>query len=165
MSYEVISASPSQKKEIIIEYLLTHSNSLQRTQINIMKALGMSQATLVKYLAELKGEGLIGEKPFGTAVVYEIPYDIAIARGLGAKYEIFDSEKFLAATNQQINQEWTGRVFKFGGVVYIHARHRDGFTIGIPIYDKDWKEVVQAVTLGLNLGAVITAIADYFAQG
>jgi len=83
---------------------------------------------------------------------------------LAEKYEIFDSDKFLVVTNQLNNQEWKGRVFNFGDVVYIYARHKDGFTIGIPIYDKDWKELVQAVTLGLNLGAVITAIANYLQQ-
>lgn len=130
----------------------------------MMRALGMSQATLVKYLAELKGERLILEKPFGTAVVYEIPYDIAITRGLAEKYEIFDSDKFLAVTNQPSNQEWMGRVFNFGDVVYIYARHKSGSTIGVPIYDNDWKELIQAGALGLNLGAVITAIINYLQQ-
>jgi len=162
MSYEVI--SQPQKREIITEYLLTHHDPFQRTQISIMRALRMSQATLVRYLSELKGEGLVVERSFGTSVVYEIPYDIAIAKGIAEKYEIFDSDKFLVVTNQLNNQEWKGRVFNFGDVVYIYARHKDGFTIGIPIYDKDWKEIVQAVTLGLNLGAVITAIANYLQQ-
>lgn len=161
MSFEDLISLSQLRKEAIINYLITHRNPFQRTQKSTMDALGISQATLVKYLAELKGEGLLLEKPFGTAVVYEIPYDMVITRGLAAKYEIFDSEKFLALTNQSSNSEWTGRVFKFGDVVYIHARHRGGFTFGIPIHDKDWKELVEAVALGLNLGAVITAIANY----
>jgi len=164
MSYEVISVSQPQKREIIIEYLLTHHNSFLRTQISIMRALGISQATLVKYLAELKGEGLVVEKPFGTAVVYEIPYDVAIARGLVGRYEIFDLDRYLAAKNQTSNQEWVGKVFNFGNAVYIYARHKDGFTIGIPIYDKDWKELVQAVALGLDIEAFITGIVNYFQQ-
>lgn len=129
-----------------------------------MSALGMSQATLVKYLAGLKGERLVVEKPFGTAVVYEIPYDIAIARGLADKYEIFDLDKYLAAKNQPSSREWTGKVFNFGYVVYIYATHKDGFKIGIPILDKDKKELVEAVALGLNIEAIFTAVVIYFAQ-
>ncbi len=129
-----------------------------------MSALGMSQATLVKYLAGLKGERLVVEKPFGTAVVYEIPYDIAIASGLADKYEIFDLDKYLAAKSQPSSREWAGRVFNFVDVVYIHAIHKDGFKIGIPIRDKDKKELVEAVALGLNIEAIFTAIVNYFAQ-
>jgi hypothetical protein len=165
MSFEgLISLSQQEKKEIIIDYLLTHRNPFQRIQISITRALGISQATLVRYLSELKGEGLVVEKPFGTAVVYEILYDVAVARGLVGKYEIFDLDKYLAAKNQLNNQEWIGRVFNFGDMVYIHARHNSGFTIGIPIYDKDWKELVQAVALGLNIEAFITAVGNYLQQ-
>jgi len=164
MSFEnLISTSQPQKRDIIIDYLLTH-HPFQRTQISIMRDLGISQATLVRYLAELKGERLVVERPVGTAVVYEIPYDVAIVRGLAKKYEIFDLDQYLAATTQQNNQEWTGKVFNFGDVVYIYARHIGGSTIGIPVYDKDWKELVQAVALGLNIQAVITAIVNYFGQ-
>lgn len=118
----------------------------------------------MKYLAGLKGEGLVAEKPFGTAVVYEIPYDIARARGLADKYEIFDLDKYLTAKNQPSSQEWVGRVFNFGDVVYIYATHKSGFKIGIPIRDKDKKELVEAVALGLNIEAIFTAIVNYFAQ-
>jgi hypothetical protein len=162
---DLISLSQPQKRDIIIDYLLTHQNPFQRTQISMMRELGLSQATLVRYLAELKGEGLVVERPFGSAVVYEISYDVAIARGLVKKYEtLFDLSQYLAATGQQNNQEWTGKVFKFGDDIYIYARHKNGFTIGIPIYDKDWKELVQAAALGLNIQAVITAIVSYFGQ-
>lgn len=129
-----------------------------------MNALGISQATLVKYLAEFKGEGLVLEKPFGTAIVYEIPYDRAIARGLADKYEIFDLDKYLATKSQPSSQEWVGRVFNFVDAVYIHATHKDGFKIGIPIRDKDRKELVEAVALGLNIEAIFTAIVNYFAR-
>jgi hypothetical protein len=155
----------AQRRQMIIHYLLTHRNPLQRTQVNILRDLGMSQATLVKYLAELKGEGLVLEKPFGTAVVYEILYDVAITKGLvNKKYEIFDYNTFLAATNQPSNQEWTGKVFNFGDMVYIYAKHRDGFAIGVPIYDKDWKELIQGAARGLNVVAFIAAIVNYFGQ-
>jgi len=153
-----------QKRETVIDYLLTHHDAFKRTQISIMRGLGVSQATLVKYLAELRGEGLVDEKSFGTAVVYEIPYDKAIARGLAGKYEIFDLDKYLMAKSQPINEEWKGKVFNFKDAVYIYARHKDGFTIGIPIYDKDWKELIQAVALGLNIEAFISAIVNYFGQ-
>lgn len=165
MIVKYLSSTPQeQKREMIIDYLLTHHSPFQRTQINIMRALGLSQATLVKYLAELKGEGLIVQKPFGTAVIYEILYDVAIARKLGEKYEIFDVDKYLTAKSQLNNQEWTGKVFNFGDMVYIHARHKGGFAVGIPVYDKDWKELVEAVALGLNIEAFITAVVNYFSQ-
>lgn len=165
MSLEhLIPTSQRQKREMVIDYLLTHHNPFQRTQVSIMRALGISQATLVRYLAELKGEGLVVEKPFGTAVVYEILYDVAVARRLVGKYEIFDLDKYLATKNQLGSQEWTGKVFNFGDMVYICARHKNGFTIGIPIYDKDWKELVEAVALGLNIEAFITAIVNYLQQ-
>jgi len=126
----------------------------------MMRDLAISQATLVKYIAELQGEGLVVEKPFGTAVVYEILYDTAIARGLVDRFKIFDLDNYLAAKSQKGSQQWTGKVYNFGDVVYIHARHTNGFTVGIPVYDKDWKELVQAVALGLNVDAFFSAIAN-----
>jgi len=130
----------------------------------MLRALGISQATLVKYLAELRGGGLIVQKPFGTAVVYEILYDVAIVRGLANKYEIFDLNRFLIANNQPQNPEWIGKVFNFRDMVYIYAKHKDGFTVGIPVYDNDWKGVVEAVALGLNIQAFINAMVIHFGQ-
>ena len=153
-----------QKRDSIIDYLLRHSNPFHRTQIEIMRNLGISQATLVRYLAELKGEGLILERPFGTAVIYEIQYEIAVARGLTEKFKIFDLNEYLKAKNQPINQEWVGKVFNFGDAVYIYARHQSGFTLGIPIYDKDWKELVQAVAMGLSVEAFFSALVSYAGQ-
>jgi len=164
MSLNILSPYVPQKREIVIDYLLTHHNPLERTQINIMRSLGLSQATLVKYLAELRGEGLVVERPFGTAVIYEILYDVAISKGLAEKHAIFDLNKYLTTKSQPSSQEWVGKVFNFGDVVYIYARHKNGFVIGIPIYDKDWKELVQAVALGLNIEAVFSAIINYFGQ-
>lgn len=165
MSFEeLIPISKKQKREIIIDYFLKHHNPFQRTQVSIMRALGISQATLVRYLAELKGEGLIVEKPFGTAVIYEILYDVAIVKGLVDKYMIFDLDKYLAVKDQLSNQEWSGKVFNLGDMVYIYIRHQNGFTVGIPIYDKDWKELIEAVSLGLNIEAIFTAIANYLQQ-
>ena len=153
-----------QKRDSIVDYLLTHSNPFHRTQIGIMRALGISQATLAKYLAELKGEGLVLERPFGTAVIYEIQYEIAIARGLTERYKIFDLNEHLKAKNQPINQEWIGKVFNFGDAVYIYAKHQSGFALGIPVFDKDWKEIIQAVALGLNVEAFFSAFVNYLGQ-
>lgn len=167
MSAEALTfAFQTQRRQMIIDYLLTHHNPFQRTQISIMRDMGISQATLVKYLAELKGEGVIVEKPFGSAVVYEILYDVALTRGLvDKKYEIFNYDTFLAATNQPNTHEWIGKVFNFGDMVYIYARHKEGFLVGIPIYDKDWKELVQAVAHGLNIAAFISYVANSLGQG
>ena len=144
-------------RERIVDYLLIHHDSLERTQINIMRALGISQATLVKYLAELRGEGLIVERPFGTAVIYEIQYDVAITKGMAKKFEIFDLDSYLAAHRQQ-NQEWKGMVFDFKGMVYIFVRHISGSIIGIPIYDTEWEELIRLITIGLNLEALLADI-------
>ena len=145
-------------RERIVDYLLTHHSPIERTQINVMRALGISQATLAKYLAELRGEGLIAERPFGTAVIYEILYDVAIIKGIAEKFKIFDLDSYLAAHGQQ-NQEWKGAVFDFKGMVYIFVRHVSGSIIGIPIYDKEWKELVQVFALGLNLEALFADIS------
>jgi len=154
---QIIETASKAMRERIVDYLLTHNEPSERTQVNIMRTLGTSQATVVKYLAELKGQGLVIERPLGTAVVYEIQYDVAINQGLAEKYKIFDLDSYLAAHGQQ-NQEWKGKVFKFGGMVYIFARHINGFTIGIPIYDKEWRELVEAIALGLNLEGLLTEI-------
>jgi hypothetical protein len=146
-------------KPRVVDYLLTHYNSLERTQVNMIRALQISQATLVKYLAELKGEGLVTEKPFGTAVVYDIHYDIAVSRCLAEKYKIFDYELYAAARKTD-TQGWKAWVFNFGIMLYIFARHKDGFTIGIPIYDKDLKELVKAFSIGLNFEAIVKALGQ-----
>jgi len=127
-----------------------------------MRALNISQATLMRLLSEMKGEGLVVERPFGTAMVYEIPYDVAVERGLAKEFEVFDLEAYLTAHNQPNNGEWIRKVFNFGDVVYIYARHRSGWTIGIPVFDKSWKELIQGVALGLNIEAIITAIINFF---
>lgn len=148
-----------QMRQRVVDYLLTHYDPLERTQVNMMRALQTSQATLVKYLAELKGEGLVTERPFGTAVVYEIHYDIGVSKGLAEKYKIFDLDLY-AAAHRTDTQGWKAYVFNFGPMLYIFARHKDGFTIGIPIYDKDLKELVQAFSLGLNFEMIITALGQ-----
>jgi len=156
---DMIRAVEAQRQEVrtkVIDYLLTHQNPFHRTQVAIMRALEISQATLVKYLAELRGEGLVIERPFGTAVIYEILYDVAIARGFAEKYKIFDLDNM--AMLGADNQEWSGKVYNFSELVYISARHRNGFALGFPIYDKDVRELIQAVTLRLNLGIIIAAI-------
>jgi hypothetical protein len=146
-------------KQRVVDYLLTHYDPIERTQVNMMRALQTSQATLVKYLAELKGEGLVIERPFGTAVIYEIHYDIAVSRGLAERYKIFDLDVY-AAAHRADTQGWKAYVFNFGPMLYIFARHKDGFTMGIPIYDKDLKELVQAFSLGLNFEMIITALGQ-----
>lgn len=155
-------ALPAQKREPVVRYLLTHNNPFYRTQVSLMRALNMSQATLMRLLSEMRGEGLVVERPFGTAVVYEIPYDVAVARGLAKEYEIFDLEAYLAAHNQPSNGDWTRKVFNFGDVVYIYAKHRSGSIIGIPVDDKDWKELIRGVALGLHIETFITAIINHF---
>jgi len=158
---DIVNAVEAQRQEVrskVIDYLLLHQNPFHRTQVAIIRALEISQATLVKYLAELRGEGLVIERPFGTAVIYEILYDVAIARGFTEKYKIFDLDHMTILGAD--NQGWSGKVYNFGELVYINARHKDGFALGIPIYDKDIRELIRAVTLGLNFGMIITAIGE-----
>jgi len=150
-------------KQRVVDYLLTHYDPIERTQINMTRALQTSQATLVKYLAELKGGGLVIERPFSTAVIYEIHYDIAVSRGLAERYKIFDLDVY-AAAHRADTQGWKAYVFNFGPMLYIFARHKDGFTMGIPIYDKDLKELVQAFSLGLNFEMIITALGQAFKE-
>lgn len=156
---ESLSKKQRQTRQKIIDYLLINHNPLFRTQIYMMNALGISQATLVKYISELKGEGIVIEKPFGTAVIYEIPHDVAIARGLAEKYMIFDLEYLKKVKGYNANG-WTGKVYNFNEVIFITARHESAFSITIPIYDKDLKELVKAAALGLNFGILINAIAE-----
>lgn len=143
--------------------MLTHYDPLARTQVNMMRALQTSQATLVKYLAELKGEGLITERAFGTAVVYEIHYETAVSRNLANKYKIFDLDLY-AAAHRTDTHGWKAYVFNFGQVAYIFARHENGFSIGIPIYDKNIKELVEALSLGLDLEMIITALGQALSE-
>jgi len=151
-------------KQRVVDYLLTHYNPIERTQVNMMRALQTSQATLVKYLAELRGEGLVIERPFSTAVIYEIHYDIAVSKGLAERYKIFDLDLYAAAHTID-TQGWKAYVFNFGSMLYIFARHKDGFTIGIPIYDEDLKELVQAFSLGLNFEMIISALGHVLKEG
>jgi hypothetical protein len=163
MSFEILPVGwPAQRRETVVKYLLTHSDPSCRTQGSIMRALNMSQATLMRLLSEMKGGGLLVEKPFGTAMVYELPYDVAVAKGLAREYEIFNVETFLAIHDQPNNGDWTRKVFNFGDVVYIYAQHRSGATLGIPVYDKNLKELIQGAALGLNIEAIIAAIIKYF---
>jgi len=146
-------------RDRLLDYLFTHHATLERTQVNIIRALSVSQATVVKHLAELKGQGLIIERAFGTAVVYDIQYDIVINQGIADKYKIFDLDSYLAAHGQR-NNEWKGKVFKFGSMIYIYIRHVNGFTVGIPIYDKEWRELVEAFAMGLNFEGLISYIIN-----
>jgi hypothetical protein len=146
-------------RQRLVDYLLTHYDPLERTQVNMIRALQTSQATLVKYLSELKGEGLVIERPFGTAVIYQIQYDIGVGKGIVEKYKIFDLDLY-AKAHRTDTQGWKAYVFDFGPMVYIFARHKDGFTIGIPIFDKDLKELVQAFSLGLQFETIITALGQ-----
>jgi len=150
-------------KQRVVDHLLTHYDPLARTQVNMIRTLQTSQATLVKYLAELKGEGLITERVFGTSVVYEIHYDIATTRGLAEEYKIFDLDLY-AAAHITDTRGWKAYVFNFGPITYISARHQNGFAIGIPIYDKDLKELIQAFSLGLNLEMIITALGQALSE-
>jgi len=145
-------------RERIVIYLLNHPEPSERTQIRIMQGAGASQATVVRYLAELKGQGLVTERPFGTSMIYEVQFDKAIAQGLVDRYQIFNLDNYLAAHNQT-NADWTGKVFKFGSMVYIYVHHTSGFNLGIPIYDKEWKELVEGFALGLNLEALFTGFS------
>lgn len=157
---KVSSTRQHQTRQNIINYLLRNHNPLFRTQVSMMNALGMSQATIVRYISELKGEGTVIEKPFGTAVIYQILYDRAIARGLAEEYVIFDLEYLKRVKGHDMNG-WTGKVYNFSDEIFITARHESGFSMTIPIYDRDLKEMVKAASLGLNFGILISAIADY----
>ena len=148
-------------RERIVVYLLNHPEPSDRTQIRIMTGVGASQATIVRYLAELIGQGLIAARPFGTSMIYEVQFEKAIRQGLVPDtYKIFDLDSFLALNSQQ-NPEWTGKVFKFGNMIYIYVRHISGFEIGIPIHDKEWKELIEGLSLGLNLEALFAGFARF----
>lgn len=157
---KVLSTRPHQTRQKIIDYLLRNHNPLFRTQVSMMNALGMSQATIVRYISELKGEGIVTEKAFGTAVIYQILYDRAIARGLAEEYVIFDLEYLKKVKGHDING-WTGKVYNFNDEIFITAGHESGFSMTIPIHDKDLKELVKAASLGLNFGILISAIAEH----
>jgi hypothetical protein len=157
---EVINPQQLQTRQRIVDYLLINHNPLLRTQTMMMQTLGISQATLVRYISVLKGEGIVVEKPFCTAVIYEIPHDVAIAKGLAEKYMIFNLEHLKKIKGYNANG-WTGKVYNFNEVIYITARHESGFSMTVPIYDKDLKELVKATALGLNLGILINAIAEW----
>ena len=147
----------SQTKERIVDAVLASQSIFNRTQVALLNALGISQATLVRYISELKGEGIVIERPFGTSVIFEVAYDVAIARGYANKYLILDSTNL-----KHLNlgsKEWTVKVYNFRSVVYISARHKDGLSLGIPIYDNDLKELINAVSGGLNFVNLLSAIA------
>jgi hypothetical protein len=150
-------------RERIVIYLLNHPEPNDRTQIKIMTGAGASQATVVRYLAELIGQGLITERPFGTSMIYEVQFEKVISQGLVKSYEIFDLDNYFALHNQA-NQEWTGKVFKFGNMIYLYAHHVSGFNIGIPIYDKEWRELIEGFALGLNLEALFTGFIGFISR-
>ena len=154
---QIMEVASKAMKDRLLDYLLTHHEALERTQVNIMRALGTSQATLAKHLAEFKGQGLILERAFGTAVVYDVQYSAVINQGMAKRYERFDLNQFLGAHGLQ-SQDWSGKVFVFGDMVYIFANHTSGFNIGIPMYGKERRERVEALTLGLNIEALIVNI-------
>lgn len=157
---EVLSQQQLQTRQRIVDYLLINHNPLLRTQTMMTQTLGISQATLVRYISVLKGEGIVVEKPFGTAVIYEMPHDVAIAKGLAEKYMIFNLEHLKKINGYNANG-WTGKVYNFNEVIYITARHESGFSMMVPIYDRDLKELVKATALGLNLGILINTIAEW----
>lgn len=157
---EVINQQQLQTRQRIVDYLLINHNPLLRTQTMMIQKLGISQATLVRYISVLEGEGAVVEKPFGTAVIYEILHDVAIAKGRAEKHMIFDLEHLKKIKGYNV-KGWTGKVYNFNEVIYIAARHESGFSLAVPIYDKDLKELVKATALGLNLGILINAIAEW----
>lgn len=54
----------------VLRYLQTHPYD-QRIQKELIKHFGVSQATLLKTLYELKGEGKISFKKLGPCTIYE----------------------------------------------------------------------------------------------
>jgi hypothetical protein len=157
---EVINQQQLQTRQRIVDYLLINHNPLFRTQTMMIQTLGISQATLVRYISVLEGEGAVVEKPFGTAVIYEILHDVVIAKGLVEKYMIFNLEHLNKIKGHNVNG-WRGKVYNFNEMIYITARHESGFSMTVPIYNKDLKELVKAAALGLNLGVLVNAIAEW----
>lgn len=61
-------------KHLIVNTLIKNDKASPNlnTQKKLMEITNKSQVTIAKYLAELKGEGIVIEVPIGTSVIYNV---------------------------------------------------------------------------------------------
>jgi predicted transcriptional regulator len=75
-------ANPLILKKQIIGAMVEVGAAEQMTQTKLMEMVGMTQMTAVRYVSELKGEGVLWEYRFGTSTIYSITsLDTLIERG------------------------------------------------------------------------------------
>ena len=122
-------------QEEIVEYLALKTRPEDRTQVALLRHFGVSQATLVVRLAELKGKGIVTERKIGTSVVYDIG-SLSSAAQYGYVKEI----------GSEMVGDFLATLYLFGNTTCLEIVHKSGgLSFRIPIYNKELKDFIELI--------------------
>lgn len=125
---------PAELKGQIVRTLLEASPEGGITQVKLIDMLKTSQMTAIRYVSELKGEGVLSEERFGTSTMYSIAS--------------LDTAKERGYLREVVSEEYEGlrvRVFAMNSKFVVQFRVPPVIDMNIPMSGEDMSEAIGSL--------------------